>query len=120
MSERLLICYEKNIEEDDDFFDCIYTEKGTLQLLLDDWLNYDAHTGTFFNLLRIQVRDKELLPLFMKDFCQLKHYVPIDTLMDCVSLSMDGVKIQENKKYKEFVENLIHVSLCTSLVKEKR
>ena len=95
MSQRCLVSYRKNVTENDGFYDCIYDENGSLDLLLLDWLclRHHGYAGPW----KLSIRDQELFPKFMNDFVQIKEYCPeLKSLDDLWGIYVDGVCVHDN------------------------
>lgn len=77
MSQRLLVCKKENITEDDQFYDCIYTEDSNYEQLIYDWCNYHKETGGYFGAWKMEIRDRELIDKLRNDFVELRKICPM-------------------------------------------
>jgi hypothetical protein len=112
MSERLLISIKSLIKEDDDFYDCIYTEESTWEDLLFEWCGFDATTGMYFGPWKICIRSQELLDQFAEDFKKLgKMITPLQSFDDVWAIYDDlgntlHISQKENKKYMAIMDQI--------------
>lgn len=98
MSQRLLITLKKNVTEEDDYFDYIYTEEGTFEGLMIEWCAYDPEHGFYSGPWKISIRGREVFDQFMGDFVKLKKYIPkLQSLKDCWAV-WEGDKVYRNKE----------------------
>lgn len=110
MSERCLISYRSNVTQADKFYDCVYDENGSLEILLKDWVNYDPKTGIYFGPWKLHIRDKELFKNFIKDFDLIKNYCPkLASLDDIWNIFVDGVLIKENSEMNCLMSNFLDI-----------
>lgn len=87
MSQRLLISLKQNVSESDGYYDCIYTEEGTLQKLLDEWVGYEPELHTYHGPWKIIIRDHDIMDQFFQDFQKIKEFCPeLETFQDCWSV----------------------------------
>jgi hypothetical protein len=96
MSQTCLISYRKNVSAEDQFYDCIYDENGSLETLIGDWLCLDED-GWFLCPWKLNIRDKELFQKFLGDFVRIKDFCPqFTSLLDCWAVYIDGVTVYYN------------------------
>src|SRR5580692_10985112 len=98
MSQRCLVSLRKNVSDLDLYYDCIYDENGSLDILLKDWLAMEETGGFYLGPWKLNIRDKEIFPKFMEDFQKIKTYCPkFTSLKDCWAIYIDGVSIHNNE-----------------------
>ena len=96
MSQRLLITLKKNVTEEDNFYDCIYTEDSELKDLMLDWCMYDSQTGFYCGPWKTTTRDRNFFDKFMEDFSQIKRYIPeLKSLSDCWGIYEDDKELKK-------------------------
>ena len=113
MSQRLLVCYKKNINMDEDsIYDGIYTEESDMNTLLYDWCCYDKNTGNYLGPFKVTIRDHAFLEKFNEDFEKLSKYIPeLQDLSDCWKIYLERTNEvytneKEEKKCNEAVKVL--------------
>lgn len=101
MSQRLLICKKRNITDKDDMFDCIYTEKSTVEDLLSKWVCFDKKDGSYFGPWKIWIRDKCFFDQFLEDFNRLTKIIPAIKSLDDIWTVVEGNKVVHDMYGKE-------------------
>lgn len=108
MSQRCLVSYSSNVTDKDSFYDCIYDENGTLEVLLDKWLSIDVERLCYLGPWKLNIRDKELFEKFMKDFIQIKKYCKkLASLEDLWNLAIDDVNVYTNGPQTEWMNEIL-------------
>ena len=96
MSQRCLVSFRKNVTQEDSFYDCIYDENGSLEVLLRDWLAMRGD-GLCLGPWKLSIRDESFFPGFTEDFKEIKRFCPqLKSLDDLWGIWVDGVCVQDN------------------------
>lgn len=108
MSQRLLITKKENVTEEDNFFDCIYTEESNHEKLLTDWCSYDPAIGTYLGPFKIVIRDYNFFDKFMEDFKKLKNFISaLASLEDVWTISDERGKIYQNENIEKMIQEIV-------------
>lgn len=111
MSQRLLISKEENKKPTDGIYDCIYTEKSSVENLIYEWCGY--HNGFFLGPWKITIRDFELMDQFNEDFKKLGEYIyPLQSFEDVWGVYDDNgnqihLSQKEENKYFPIMKSVI-------------
>lgn len=60
----------------DKVYDCIFTEKDCVEILLKNWIRLDMKKGSFLAPWKIRVRNWDFFDAFQEEFLKIKNYCP--------------------------------------------